>query len=127
MTYFQDVTVEVADGQTILDVSIRNRIPHHHQRGAQARCTTCRVHILDGISHVSACMIASFPCDAEFGRSRGIAGIEQAAATSPDLWLRALVTNGFASRHGGEPTGRANALDDRLRDGAIHCAKRAIY
>jgi hypothetical protein len=25
-TYFQDVTVEVADGQTLLDVSIRNRI-----------------------------------------------------------------------------------------------------
>ncbi len=51
---FQDVTVEVPNGQTILDASIRNRIPHHHQCGAQARCTTCRIQILDGISHVSA-------------------------------------------------------------------------
>ena len=54
VTYFQDVTVEVPDGQTLLDVSIRNRIPQHHQCGGQARCTTCRVQILDGISHVSA-------------------------------------------------------------------------
>ena len=54
VTYFQDVTVEVPDGQTILDASIRNRIPHHHQCGAQARCTTCRIQILDEISHVYA-------------------------------------------------------------------------
>jgi class 3 adenylate cyclase/ferredoxin/hemoglobin-like flavoprotein len=55
VTYFHDVTVEdVPDGQTLLDVSIRQRIPHLHQCGAKARCTTCRVQILDGLSHVSA-------------------------------------------------------------------------
>ena len=55
VTYFQSVTVEnVPDGRTLLDVSIRQRIPHHHQCGGQARCTTCRVQILDGISRVSA-------------------------------------------------------------------------
>lgn len=55
VTYFHDVTVEdVPDGQTLLDVSIRQRIPHLHQCGARGRCTTCRVQILDGISHVSA-------------------------------------------------------------------------
>jgi class 3 adenylate cyclase/hemoglobin-like flavoprotein len=53
VTYSHDVTVEAHEGQTLLDVSIRNRIPHHHQCGAQARCTTCRVQILEGISHVS--------------------------------------------------------------------------
>jgi hypothetical protein len=42
------VTVEdVADGQTLLNVSIRRRVPHHHQCGGQARCTTCRVQVLD--------------------------------------------------------------------------------
>ena len=54
VTYLQDVPVEVPDGQTILDASIRNRIPHHHQCGARARCTTCRIQILDRISQVSA-------------------------------------------------------------------------
>jgi class 3 adenylate cyclase len=54
VTYFHDVTVEnVPDGQTLLDVSIRQRIPHLHQCGARGRCTTCRVQILDGVSHVS--------------------------------------------------------------------------
>src|SRR3984893_15275959 len=54
VTYFHDVTIEdVPDGQTLLDASIRNRLPHLHQCGGRGRCTTCRVQILDGISHVS--------------------------------------------------------------------------
>jgi class 3 adenylate cyclase len=55
VSYFGDVIVEnVPDGQTLLDVSIGQRIPHLHQCGARGRCTTCRIQILDGISHVSA-------------------------------------------------------------------------
>ena len=54
VTYFHEVAVEAADGQTLLDASIQSRIPHHHQCGALGRCTTCRVQILDGLSHVSA-------------------------------------------------------------------------
>ena len=54
ITYTQGVTIEAADGQTLLEASIQNRIPHHHQCGARARCTTCRVRILDGLAHVSA-------------------------------------------------------------------------
>jgi len=61
------------------------------------------------------------------GRYRGIADIEQAAPASHDSWVRAPVIGGFAFREGGDPTGRANAPDDRLREDAIHCAKRAIY
>jgi ferredoxin len=54
VTYYNDVTIEdIPDGQTLLDASIRNRIPHLHQCGGRGRCTTCRVQILDGISHVS--------------------------------------------------------------------------
>ena len=54
VTYFKDVTVEgVPDGKTLLDVSIQQRIPHLHQCGGRGRCTTCRVQILDGLSHVS--------------------------------------------------------------------------
>jgi ferredoxin len=40
VTYFHDVTIEVPDGQTLLDVSIRQRITHLHQCGADGRWTT---------------------------------------------------------------------------------------
>jgi adenylate cyclase len=55
VTYFHELTLEdVPGGQTLLDVSIRHRIPHLHQCGGHARCTTCRVQILDGLSNVSS-------------------------------------------------------------------------
>jgi class 3 adenylate cyclase/ferredoxin/hemoglobin-like flavoprotein len=53
VTYSQELTIEAADGQSLLDASIENRLPHHHQCGGHARCTTCRVQILDGLSHIS--------------------------------------------------------------------------
>jgi class 3 adenylate cyclase/hemoglobin-like flavoprotein len=55
VTYFHEITLEdVPEGQTLLDVSIRHRIPHLHQCGGRGRCTTCRIQILDGLSNVSA-------------------------------------------------------------------------
>jgi adenylate cyclase len=55
VTYFHEITLEdVPEGQTLLDVSIRHRIPHLYQCGGRARCTTCRVQILDGLSNVSS-------------------------------------------------------------------------
>src|SRR3984893_8288821 len=54
VTYFDETTLEdVPGGQTLLDLSIRHRIPHLHQCGGHGRCTTCRVQILDGLSNVS--------------------------------------------------------------------------
>jgi ferredoxin len=54
VTYFHEITLEdVPRGQTLLDLSIRHRIPHHHQCGGYGRCTTCRIQILDGLSNVS--------------------------------------------------------------------------
>ena len=47
------VFVEQANA-SILDVSIANQIPHLHECGGHARCTTCRVRILDGMQSVSA-------------------------------------------------------------------------
>ena len=55
VTYFHEITLEdVPEGQTLLDLSIRHRIPHLHQCGGYGRCTTCRVQILDGLSNVSS-------------------------------------------------------------------------
>ncbi len=58
---------DVPDGETLLRVSIRRRIPHHHQCGGQARCTTCRVQVLDGASHLSALN----PWEQEVAKQRG--------------------------------------------------------
>jgi adenylate cyclase len=44
-----DRYVEVADGETILTASLRADIPHAHACGGKARCSTCRVLVLDGL------------------------------------------------------------------------------
>src|SRR5438552_9248307 len=68
VTYFHETTVEnVSDGRTLLDVSIGQRIPHLHQCGARGRCTTCRIQILDGVSHLSA----RSPIEEEVASKRG--------------------------------------------------------
>ena len=41
--------VEVADGETILTASVRAEIPHAHACGGKARCSTCRVLVLEGV------------------------------------------------------------------------------
>ena len=44
-----DRDIEVADGETILTASLRADIPHAHACGGKARCSTCRVLVLDGV------------------------------------------------------------------------------
>ncbi len=44
------VIVECASGeQSLLEASIAARLPHSHACGGQARCSTCRVMVLDGL------------------------------------------------------------------------------
>ena len=38
----------VCDGQTLLDASLAAGIPHYHVCGGLARCSTCRVTVIDG-------------------------------------------------------------------------------
>jgi len=46
-----DRVVEVEDPlDSILDISIANKIPHLHECGGNGVCTTCRVRILDGFN-----------------------------------------------------------------------------
>lgn len=40
--------------RSILDVSVTNKIPHWRECGGNARCTTCRVQIYDGLANLSA-------------------------------------------------------------------------
>jgi class 3 adenylate cyclase/hemoglobin-like flavoprotein len=40
-------------GASLLDVSLHAGLPHFHQCKATARCTTCRVEVLEGADHLS--------------------------------------------------------------------------
>jgi len=48
-----DVVVEAQLGQTLLEISLANGIPHAHACGGNARCSTCRVLITSGQQNVS--------------------------------------------------------------------------
>ena len=44
-------TVETIPGESILATSLRAGIPHAHACGGRAKCSTCRVEILEGLDH----------------------------------------------------------------------------
>lgn len=46
-----ELEIEVPTASTILQSSLTAGIPHAHACGGRARCSTCRVRILDGLEH----------------------------------------------------------------------------
>lgn len=50
----EEQTVEANPGETILQVSLRAGIPHAHACGGNARCSTCRILIVDGVENCVA-------------------------------------------------------------------------
>jgi len=44
-----DISVEINGNETILSAALRAGIPHTHVCGGNARCTTCRIMILDDV------------------------------------------------------------------------------
>ena len=48
------VVALAATGDTLLDASLAAGIPHHHACGGNARCSTCRVVVLEGRTNLSA-------------------------------------------------------------------------
>lgn len=48
----QDVPMEAVT-DSLLDVSINNKIPHLHECGGNGRCTTCRVRVIEGAGNLS--------------------------------------------------------------------------
>ena len=55
ITYLPDnKRVEAEEGETILQTSLRLGIPHTHVCGGNARCSTCRVIILDGLENCTS-------------------------------------------------------------------------
>ena len=46
-------TVEVGDGQTVLDAAIENDLPLEHACGGFCACTTCHIIVKDGLDRIS--------------------------------------------------------------------------
>ncbi|MEM6666057.1 MAG: adenylate/guanylate cyclase domain-containing protein [Pseudomonadota bacterium] len=51
VTYPGNVTVRSAAGPTLLEISRANNIPHTSICGGRARCSTCRVLVVDGLEN----------------------------------------------------------------------------
>ncbi|MBA3534741.1 MAG: adenylate/guanylate cyclase domain-containing protein [Ardenticatenales bacterium] len=51
--YLGKGTVSVARGTTLLEASLQNNIPHAHVCGGRSRCSTCRVQVIEGLTHLS--------------------------------------------------------------------------
>jgi len=44
-------TAPIAGGETILHASLRSGVPHAHACGGNARCSTCRIQVINGLEH----------------------------------------------------------------------------
>lgn len=49
----ENKTIEATSTETILGASLRCGLAHTHECGGEARCSTCRVAIFDGLAHCS--------------------------------------------------------------------------
>ena len=45
--------ISISKKETILDASLAAGIPHCHVCGGNARCSTCRVLVLEGVDHLT--------------------------------------------------------------------------
>jgi len=51
--FIGDRSIKVEDGQTILSASLAAGIPHYHACGGNAKCSTCRILVIEGIEHIT--------------------------------------------------------------------------
>ena len=49
----QDITVTARPGDTVLDVALDHGIEMAHECGGNCACTTCHVHVLEGLPSLS--------------------------------------------------------------------------
>ncbi|HJW18831.1 MAG TPA: adenylate/guanylate cyclase domain-containing protein [Flavisolibacter sp.] len=51
--FIGDRSIKVEEGQTILSASLAAGIPHYHACGGNAKCSTCRILVIEGIEHIT--------------------------------------------------------------------------
>jgi adenylate cyclase len=47
-----EISIDVSEGQTLLNATLAAGVPHTHACGGSARCSTCRVVVLEGLENV---------------------------------------------------------------------------
>jgi adenylate cyclase len=50
--FVEEKVVAISRKETILDASLAAGIPHFHVCGINAKCSTCRVLVLEGVDHL---------------------------------------------------------------------------
>jgi adenylate cyclase len=81
--YLSGPKVAVARGTTLLEASLQHGIPHAHQCGGRGRCSTCRVQIIAGATHLSKPSAAELRVLRRVGAGADIRLACQAVATGP--------------------------------------------
>jgi 2Fe-2S ferredoxin len=66
-------SVEIAEGQTVLEAAIENDIPLQHACGGFCACTTCHIHIKQGLE------LTSKIDEEELDRIEGKSGVTEAS------------------------------------------------
>ncbi|SRR6266542_766961 len=51
--FFGEKTVPIYENETILEASLNADIPHYHVCGGKAKCSTCRILVLEGEENLS--------------------------------------------------------------------------
>ena len=51
--YLNGRKVAVREGTSLLEASLKAQIPHAHACGGRGRCSTCRVHVIEGLENIS--------------------------------------------------------------------------
>ena len=90
LTYLNEKTVEIDAATTVLQASLQNGIPHTHVCGGNAKCSTCRILILEGLEH---CCPRNEKEQKMADRRAFSANVRLACQTTPtgDVTLRRLV------------------------------------
>lgn len=108
------MTVETDSFVTLLDVSIAHKITHWHECGGNGRCTTCRVRVLDGASHLSP----PTRREAELAQARGwdptIRLACQTSASGDVTLERIVLSEATASQLQAETVGREAGTERQL-------------
>jgi adenylate cyclase len=50
--FLKEKEITIQDGQSILSASLESGIPHYHECGGNARCSTCRILVVEGSEHL---------------------------------------------------------------------------
>jgi adenylate cyclase len=96
ISYAEGMTVSATKGQTLLEISRANRIPHASVCGGRARCSTCRVRVTKGLEDQPA---ASEAEERVLRRVGAPANVRLACQLRPsaDLSIAQLLPGNFGS------------------------------